>query len=171
MTGQGTAAYGMYPENVLLPEVAASLNRAGFQKKDICMVLSPEHPVAEIMRNSRVGDAVRNDTAIGTIGWVSAFGAVVIPTVGVFIRSQAFFKALMDQSIPSYSAGPKTLVGLGFSETEARRLESQLAKVGALVYVACPEDAKTDTAIELFRQTGAQEAAELKKTKASEAAA
>jgi hypothetical protein len=171
MTAQGTAAYGMYPENILLPEVADSLNRAGFQKKDICMVLSPEHPVAAIMRNSRIGDAARNDTAIGTIGWVSAFGAVVIPTVGVFIRSQAFFQALMEQSTPSCAGGPKTLIGLGFSETEARRLESQLAKVGALVYIACPERAKTDAAIELLRQTGAQEAAELKKTQAFEAAA
>jgi hypothetical protein len=171
MTAQATAAYGMYPENVLLPEVADSLNRAGFQKKDICMVLSPEHPVAAIMRDSRIGDGVRNDTAIGTIGWVSAFGAVVIPTVGVFIRSQAYFQALMDQPVPTYAGAPKTLVGLGFSEIEAQRLENQLARVGALVYVACPERAKTDAAIELLRQTGAQEAAALKKTKALEAAA
>jgi hypothetical protein len=161
----------MYPENILLPEVAASLNRAGFQKTDICMVLSPEHPVAEIMRNSRIGGATRNDTAIGTIGWVSAFGAVVIPTVGVFIRSNNFFHALMEQSVPAYAGAPKTLVGLGFSVTEAHRLESQLAKVGALVYVACPEHAQSGAAVELLREAGAQEAAELQKAKAFEATA
>jgi hypothetical protein len=171
MIAQGTAAYGMYPENVLLPEVADSLHRAGFQKKDICMVLSPEHPVAAIMRDGRIGEGARTDTAIGTIGWVSGFGAVVIPTVGVFIRSQMFFQALMDQPAPSYQRGPKTLLGLGFSETEAQRLESQIARDGALVYVACAECAKTDAAIELLRQTGAQEAAALENKKAFQAAA
>jgi hypothetical protein len=171
MIAQGTAAYGMYSENVRLPEVADSLSRAGFRKKDICMVLSPQHPVAAIMRDGRIGEGARTDNAIGAIGWVSGFGAVVIPTVGMFIRSQEFYEALMDQSLPTYRGGPNTLLGLGFPAPDADRLESQLAHVGALVYVACPEHTKTDAALELLRQTGAQEAAELGKAKAFEAVA
>jgi hypothetical protein len=51
----------------------------------------------------------------------------VIPTVGFFIRSQAFFHALLiEQNFPAMSRGSRTLVGLGFSEDEARRLGRQL---------------------------------------------
>ena len=46
MSVNGTAAYAVYPRNVALPDVVSALNQAGFQNEDICMVLSPAHPVA-----------------------------------------------------------------------------------------------------------------------------
>lgn len=168
------AAYGTYPRNVALPEIVHTLNRAGFDNENICMVLSPAHPVAAAMRDARVVNADRGENA-GTarmIGWFSEFGAVVIPTVGFFIRSQAFFHALMvEQDFTPLCGESKTLLGLGFSENEARRIGHQLDDVGALVYVACAENAKAEWAIELLRRTGAHEAASLEKARAAEAAA
>ncbi len=168
------AAYGMFPENVGLRDVVSTLNKAGFGKKDICMVLSPAHPVAAVVRDSRIDDA-QADTIVGTIGWVSEFGAVVIPTVGLFIRSQAFYRALMmEPEFPPHSGGLRTLVGLGFSENEATRLVRQLGKLGALVYVACPEGDKAVSAIELLRSIGASEVAavqQVQQVKTAKAAA
>jgi len=46
MSVNGTAAYGIYPRNVALLDVVTRLNEAGFENQDICMVLSPAHPVA-----------------------------------------------------------------------------------------------------------------------------
>jgi hypothetical protein len=163
MTGTETAAYGMYSRNAALSEIVYSLNRAGFDKEDICMVLSPAHPVATAVCDATIrSEKEERAMSARLIGWFSEFGAVVIPTVGFFIRSQAFFRALVvEQKCPSLSRGSHTLVGLGFSEPEAKRLGHELSDVGALVYVSCRELDKTNSAIELLRRAGAKEAASL----------
>ena len=164
MSATGTAAYAMYPRSVALPEVVSALNQAGFGNEDICMVLSPAHPVASAVEDATIGNVAREQSATSArvIGWFSQFGAVVIPTVGFFIRSQAFFQALLgEQNLSTLSRGSGTLLGLGFSEDEARRLGHQLCDVSALIYVSCPESSKADGAIELLRRAGAKEAASL----------
>jgi hypothetical protein len=174
MPKSAVAAYGTYLGDVALPDVVCGLNRAGFANEDICMLLSPSHPVATTVRDARIFGADREESAKGarTIGWVSEFGAVVIPTVGFFIRSQAFFRALLiEQDFPALSRGSGTLLGLGFSEIDAKRLRSQLCDVGTLIYVSCRESAWADRAIEALRRTGALEVASLSGTKAAEAAA
>ncbi len=156
-----TAAYGMYSPHVALSEIVNSLNREGFENQDICMVLSPEHPTAALVKQAKIVDA-RNesDANMRTIGWVSELGAVVIPTVGFFIRSQDFFRALLtEQDYPSLSRDCRTLAGLGFSEVDARRLGGELAEIGVLIYVSCGEKSRADCAIDLLRRTGAHEAA------------
>lgn len=174
MPANGTAAYGMYARNIALPQVVCALNQAGFGNEDICMVLSPAHPDAAILRDATLFSAEQSNCSSGArmIGWFSEFGAVVIPTVGFFIRSRSFFQALlMEQNVPTMSRGSRTLLGLGFPQDEAKRLGTQLSDVGALVYVCCPESAKADGAIELLRQMGAREASSLGAVKASAVAA
>ena len=168
MNNSGTAAYGMYSRNVALPEVVSALNRAGYQNENICMVLSPAHPAAAIFHDTSI-DAGQQSA---TIRWFSGLGAVVIPTVGVFVRSQAFLEALFAESSPSaLSRGCRTLVDLGFTPDDAKRLGHQLYDVGALVYVACPENGTPTNAIELLRRTGAREASTLEAIQAAAAAA
>jgi hypothetical protein len=86
----------------------------------------------------------------------------MIPTVGFFIRSQAFFHALMvARDAPALCGNARTLVGLGFTEREAQKYEEQLDELGVLVYISCANGAKTDWAREVLRHTGAKEAATL----------
>jgi hypothetical protein len=158
------AAYGLYSEDVALSEIVRNLNQAGFDNEDICMMLSPTHPVAAMVRDASLFDSQREASAVTArlIGWLSEFGAVLIPTVGFFIRSQAFFHALMvAREAPALCGNVRTLVGLGFSEAEAERFEDRLGDLGVLVYVSCAEGAKTLWAREVMRHTGAQEAATL----------
>jgi hypothetical protein len=169
-----TAAYGMYSQDVALNDVVRTLNQAGFGNEDICMMVSPSHPIAAMVRDASLYNAERESNAAtaGVIGWLSEFGAVLIPTVGFFIRSQAFFHALMfARDAPALCGNTKTLVGLGFSDDEAERFESQLRQLGVLVYVSCSESAKTLWACEVLRHTGANEAATLHESMASSAAA
>lgn len=164
MSATGTAAYGMYPRDVALPDVVCALRQAGFAKQDICMVLSPAHPDAAHLRDASLFELEDGNagTCARMIAWYSEFGAVVIPTVGFFVRSPAFLQALTnEQNFPALSRGSRTLMGLGFSPDDAKRLGHQLTDVGALVYVACTEGAKAKGAIELLRRTGAREAASL----------
>jgi len=173
MTANGTAAYGMYRRHVALPDVVGALNQAGFDNADICMVLSPAHPDAAAVSDASVFvEAETNASSARMIGWFSEFGAVVIPTVGFFVRSQAFLEALVaEQNVPSLSRGSRTLLGLGFSQDDAERLGHQLCDVGALVYVSCREGATADGATALLRSAGAREAASLDLMKAAAAAA
>ena len=171
MTSSGTAAYGMYSRNTALPEVVSALNRAGYHNEDICMVLSPAHPSAALFHDEPGGDGIERTSTTRMISWFSQFGAVVIPTVGLFVRSQAFLNALMnDRNSSGLSRGSRTLVDLGFSPEDAKRLGHRLCDVGALVYISCPEDGETSDALELLRSTGAQEAASIGALQAAAAA-
>jgi hypothetical protein len=158
------AAYGIYSQDIALLDVVHNLNQAGFENEDICMMLSPAHPIASIIRDASLLNGGREASALtaGMIGWLSKFGAVLIPTVGFFIRSQAFFRALMGaREAPALCGSARTLMGLGFSEKDAERFGDQLGNLGVLMYVSCAEGAKTLWAREVLRHTGAQEAATL----------
>ncbi len=158
------AAYGTYSQDAALTEIVSALNHAGFASKDICMILSPTHPIASSIRKASLFNAGHEASTVtaGLIGWLSEFGAVLIPTVGFFIRSRAFFHALMvARKAPALCGNAGTLAGLGFPDNEADRFEHQLRQLGVLVYVACSESAKTSWACEILRHTGAIEAATL----------
>ena len=154
----------MYAQDIALQQVVQTLNQSGFGKEDICMMVSPRHPIATTVREANILNAEPETSAAaaGLIGWLMKFGAVMIPTVGLFIRSQAFLQALVvRKDSPSVYGNSKALVGLGFSEGDALRFERQLREAGVLVYVACPENSKTTSAVELLRRTGASETATL----------
>jgi hypothetical protein len=158
------AAYGIYSHDSAVAEIISTLNQAGFENEDICMMVSPTHPIASVVRDASLFSSEHDDdaTTAGMIGWLSAFGAVLIPTVGFFIRSQIFLHALMAaRGTPALCGNASTLVGLGFSEEDAKKYEDQLRRLGVLVYVSCPEKAKTLWAQEVLRHTGAIETATL----------
>jgi hypothetical protein len=167
MAGNTAGAFGIYPQEVPLTDIVHSLNQAGFVNEDICMMLSPKHPIASVVREASLLRSENDDTsATGMIGWLSAFGAVLIPTVGFFIRSQAFLHALMtSREAPgptqALRGNARTLVGLGFSEDDAMKFEDQLRDLAVLIYVSCNEGSKTRWAQEVLRHTGARETATL----------
>src|SRR4030088_2422587 len=98
MSVNSAAAYGMYPQEGALHDVVHTLNQAGFENEDICMMLAPTHPIATIVREASILNSEREASAVtaGLISWLSEFGAVMIPTVGFFVRSQEFLHALLE---------------------------------------------------------------------------
>ncbi len=165
------AAYGMFAGNVALPQVVQTLSQSGFDKDDICMMVSPAHPLATVVREAHIirTESVADPATTSVIAWLMKVGAVMIPTVGFFIRSQAFLQALMEGK--ELTGNSKALVGLGFSEGDALRFEHQLRKTGVLVYVACSEKGSANRAVEVLRRTGARETATLQKEVAQAAVA
>lgn len=167
------AAYGLYRDDVALPAIVRTLNDAGFGNEHICMMLSPTHPIAAVVRDASFDpERDMNTKTASLIGWLSGFGAVVMPTIGFFIRSQAFFHAFVGaKQTSSVRESSTSLVTLGFPDDEAERFEDQLRRNGALIYVSCSETAETMWAIEVLRRTGAREAATLETESVAEATA
>lgn len=168
------AAYGVYAEDVEVTEVVHALNDAGFDNEDICLMLARTHPISTIVREAGIRNADRAASAVAArlIDWLSEFGAVVIRTFGFFIRSQTFLRALVKtREAPALCGSVETLMGLGFCEKDAGRLEDQWCEAGVLVYVACSESARASWAREMLQRKGAQETAELDLSQETETAA
>jgi hypothetical protein len=174
MSANPPAVYGMYPDNAALPQIVQSLNQSGFEKEDICVMVSPQHPMAAVVREANILNADRAASEVTTdlIRWLMKLGAVVIPTVGFFIRSQRFLHAMvMRKDSPALCEDAKALIGLGFCEGDAERFENQIRELSILVYVSCPEQTKTLRAVEVLRRTGAYETATVENEEALEAVA
>jgi hypothetical protein len=163
MAANAPGAYGIYPQDVALQQVVQSLSRSGFALQNICMMVSPKHPLAKIVRDGNILNAKReqNTVTASLMAWLFEFGAVMIPTVGFFVRSQAFLRALVKGDSSAICGSSGALVGLGFPEKDARRFEKEIRDVGILVYVACSEDGQAAEALEILRKTGAREPAML----------
>lgn len=164
MEVNANAAYAIYPENVVLTEVLQKLGRGGVDKESICMILSPTHPISTIVRESSTRRFERESNAVtaGLIGWLSEFGAVLIPKFGFFIRSREFFHTLFVERDSAPGCGPTgTLLRLGFAPREAERFDSQVRDLGVFLFVSCRESERMEWALELLRATGAQEAGTL----------
>jgi hypothetical protein len=175
MTMESTsAAYAIYSEDVQIIDVVHTLNDAGFRNEDICLMLARTHPISTIVREAGIRNADREASAVaaGLIEWLAEFGAVVIRTFGFFIRSQTFLHALVTaREAPALCGSTETLMGLGFSEKDAGRLEDQWCEAGVLVYVSCSESARAALAREMLYRIGARETAELDLLQETETAA
>ncbi len=166
MTVNPPAAYGMYSHDAEFHEVVHTLKQSGFDKEDICIMIAPRHRMATFVCETNILNAERKEGAVAeeSMRWLFEFGAVVIPTVGFFIRSPAFLHALVGND----NSG--CLAGLGFSERDAHRFEGQLREMGVLIYVACTESANAASAVEILRRTGAKEPGLLEQEALMEAA-
>lgn len=159
MTANASAVYAIYPQSIDVKELLQTMAQGGFDKESICMMLSPTHPLATMAReaNTHCFERDAHAASAGLIGWLSEFGAVLIPTFGFFIRSREFFHALLVEDSIARCGRYGTLVGLGFSERDARRCEQRLRETGVLLYISCANGAQAKWALELMRTWGADE--------------
>jgi hypothetical protein len=157
------AAYGIYPPHVALQQVVQTLNQSGFSKENICMMVSSKHPFATVVREANIMNTERgaSDSTAGMMAWLMKFGAVMIPTVGLFIRSKPFLQALLFSADASPCNNSNGLVELGLSEGDAQKFENEVGDQGAFVYIACPNG--TNRAVEILRLTGASQTATLER--------
>lgn len=159
-TSTKLAAYAVYSNTVELQRVVQALNQAGFPDEDICLVLAPAHPLATLARNLKLLSVETDHAALcGLIDWLLRLGAVVIPQVGLFIRSRNFFRALIVESKTSACSGSAgALLNLEIPEHHAQGIGGAKTDSGGLVYVRCGRMPMAHWAKEILRGTGAEEA-------------
>jgi hypothetical protein len=158
MTSGKTAAYAVYDSESLCVERALeALNQAGFQNEEICVLLAPQHPIAEIVREAHLAPAPDSAASAATlVEWLGRMGAVVIPGVGFFVRSKQFLEAWMETAEDSADCG--LLSPLGIADGEARRLEDDLCHDSAVIFVLSAKVADAEWAKEILLRSGAGEA-------------
>lgn len=156
-----TAAYGIFPREAHLEQVLQSLHLAGFQKENICIFLTPTHPIAEKLQKVSIGfstDSSAEGRATEVVAWLSQFGAVVIPGVRSFVGSREFLRALTQSdhwAITDCDGG--MLTGLGIPQPQAAHYETRVRGDATFVFVSCDGFAKAQWAREILRRLRAEE--------------
>jgi len=158
MTSGKSAAYAVYDSESLCVERALeALNQAGFENEEICVMLAPQHPIAEIVKDAGLAPAPDSAASAATlVEWLARMGAVVIPGVGFFVRSKSFLEAWMDTERDPSDCG--LLAPLGIGDGEARRIENDLCRDGAVIFVLSAKVDDAEWAKEILLHSGAGEA-------------
>ena len=153
------AAYGIFPSDTQLEEVLTSLNSAGFQSEDICVVLSPMHPIVDGVRSLKSSTSCQSieGKLENTVSWLATFGGVVIPGVGIFIGSREYLRALAQTDYLPEDTNRAVLASLGIPESAAARCEERLRHDANLVFVICEGSAHSEWAREILRRLRAEE--------------
>jgi hypothetical protein len=153
------AAYGIFPMETPLEEVVTSLNSAGFDTVDICVFLSPAHPIAHGVRTMKAASAdfAEEIGFLQVVSWLAAFGGVVIPGIGFFVGSREYLQALTHCDCWPEGKGKEALANLGIPPEAAARYESLMHGNGSLVFVICDGSAQSEWAREVMRTMQAEE--------------
>jgi hypothetical protein len=154
------AACGIFSTRVRLEAVIASLNSAGFRSGDICVFLSPSHPIAEELRhlNTPYASLAREVELESTVAWLAKFGGFVIPGVGLFVGSRSYLPALTQVDCrPGRTGNQGMLQNLGIPEEAATRYEARLRRDAMIVFVDCDGWAQSEWAREILQRLQAEE--------------
>lgn len=93
----------------------------------------------------------------GTLGWMAGIGALAIPGLGPFIAAGPIMAALGGAAIGGTAGGVTGgLAGLGFSEYEAKQVETYLKDGNALISVRVENKDEVSRAKEIYDDLGAK---------------
>jgi len=167
MAGKNTAAFGIYPDQVLVGEGVDALKRAGFRNTDIS-VLFPENVGTKDFAHEKhtkapegaVAGAGTGAIIGGALGWLVGIGALAIPGVGPFVAAGPIVAALSGIGAGGTVGGfAGALIGVGIPEYEAKRYEGRIRNGGILLSVHCDNSDWVKRAVEVLTQTGATDIA------------
>lgn len=139
------------------------LHRSGFPDSDISL-LTPDQGGAsgvgvEAGSKAPEGAVTGAGTGLllgGALGWMAGIGALAIPGLGPFIAAGPIMAALGGAAVGSAAGGVTgALVGMGFTEYEAKQFHTYLTDGHALISVAVANDVAESRAKEIFRDAGA----------------
>jgi hypothetical protein len=94
----------------------------------------------------------------GTLGWLTGIGALAIPGVGPFIAAGPIVALLAGIGAGGVLGGlAGALVGMGIPEYEAKRYEGRIKEGGILLSVHCDNADWKKRALDIMKQTGAND--------------
>lgn len=167
MSAKNIAAFGLYRNQTAVEEGVDALKAAGFRNTDISVLL-PENMGSKDLAHEKNTKAPEGATAGastgavvgGALGWLLGIGALAIPGIGPFIAAGPIMAALAGVGAVGALGGiTGALVGAGMPEYEAKRYEGHLKSGGILLSVHCDDDHWTKRAVEVLKNSGAEDVA------------
>jgi hypothetical protein len=144
--------------------IVNGLRASGFRASEISLVMAHEDGDGDIVVEGHT-KAPEGATAGGTggallggaLGWMAGIGALAIPGLGPFIAAGPIMAALGGAAIGGATGGiAGGLVGLGFSEYEAKQYEEFLKEGNALISVRVENGDEVDRAKKIYDDAGAK---------------
>lgn len=167
MSAKNIAAFGLYASQTAVEEAVTRFRDAGFRNADISVLL-PENTGTKDLAHEHHTKAPEGATAGassgailgGALGWLVGIGALAIPGIGPFLAAGPIVTALAGVGAVGALGGiTGALVGAGMPEYEAVRYEGRLKHGGILLSVHCDNEDWVKKAVEMLKNTGAEDVA------------
>ena len=141
-----------------------NLKYSGFRESEISLVmaLGDEDAAIEVEGNTKAPEGAAIGSAGGAalggaLGWLAGIGTLAIPGLGPFIAAGPIMAALSGAAIGGASGGISGgLIGLGFSEYEAKQYETYLLDGNALISVRVANGDEVKTVKRIFEDADAK---------------
>lgn len=147
-------------------KIAEGLRSAGFRDSDISFVMTgndgkgAERVVVEENTKAPEGASTGAGAGLllgGALGWAAGIGALAIPGLGPFIAAGPIMAALSGAALGTATGGVTGgLIGLGFSEHEAKEYEGHLREGKAFVSVHVDSAEEAIRARDVLTRAGAE---------------
>lgn len=169
------SAYGIFPTRLSVELAVGQMKAAGFRNSDISVLFphGDESKEFATQKHTKAPEAAVVGTSTGaviggTLGWLAGIGMLAIPGVGPFIAAGPIMAALAGAGVGGAVGGiTGILIGLGIPEYEAKRFDGRIKAGGILFSVHC-EDAKwTKKAMEIMKESGAEDVSSTSEGKAA----
>ncbi len=167
MSAKNIAAFGLYRHQSGVEEGVEALKAAGFRNTDISVLL-PENVGTKDLAHEKNTKAPEGAAAGvsggavlgGALGWLVGIGALAIPGIGPFLAAGPIVAALAGMGAVGALGGVTgALVGAGMPEYEAKRYEGHIKSGGILLSVHCDDGHWAKRAVEVLKNTGAEDVA------------
>lgn len=165
MAGKNTAAFGIYRDRKHAEQAVDALLSAGFRNEDVSVLLPDNVGTKDFAheKNTKAPEGAATGAGTGTVvggtlGLLAGIGALAIPGLGPFIAAGPIMGALAGMGTGGVVGGLiGALVGMGIPEYEAKRYEGRVKEGGILLSVHCDNADWKKRAMEILKQSGAQD--------------
>lgn len=159
------AVFGMYRTREAVEQAVYALQKADFRNTDISVLFSENVGTKDFAHEKHTklpeGSSAGAGTGAilgGALGWLSGLGALAIPGVGPFIAAGPIVSLLAGIGAGGVIGGiAGALVGMGIPEYEAKRYEGRVKEGGILLSVHCDNADWKKRAVEVLKETGAED--------------
>jgi hypothetical protein len=159
------AVFGMYRTRQDVEQTVQTLKSSDFRNTDISVLFSESAGTKDFAheKHTKVPEGTSAGAGTGAViggalGWLTGIGALAIPGVGPFIAAGPIVTLLAGIGAGGVIGGiAGALIGMGIPEYEAKRYEGRIKEGGILLSVHCDSSDWKKKALEILKQSGAED--------------
>jgi len=159
------AVFGLYRTRRDVENTVQALQDADFRNEDVSVLFSDTAGTKDFAHEKHTKAPEGSTAGAGTgaviggaLGWLTGIGALAIPGVGPFIAAGPIVAALAGIGAGSVIGGiTGALIGMGIPEYEAKRYEGRIKEGGILLSVHCDNSDWKQKALDVLKQSGAED--------------